>query len=120
MSAPGGRFPAAPSHLRQALGGSLPRSPVALEVLEAAGFKGRDALQALRTLAAYASGFILAETGGFFRDARTHPPPLDEEAISSEEFPRLVAIQEYLTGIDEDQQFELGLDVILDGLEAGL
>ena len=94
----------------------------AFGVFLGAGFDRETSLHAFRTLAGFATGYTLAETGGFFAEG-TGPADdskLDPSGLSPDEFPNLVGMIPYIAGCDHDGEFEFALDVLLEGLTAKL
>ena len=101
-------------------------SPAALRVTEAAmrimdeaGFSREQAARAYRTMFVYTFGFASfnpsAADAEAKRRARTALAALPEA-----EYPSLVAAQEEaVDAMGGDEQFEFGLSLLLDGLEAG-
>lgn len=94
----------------------------ALQVARDAGFNDDDALHVVRTIASFATGYALAETGGFFGrhvPADTtdviHPNELDQTT-----FPHLTAMLPTIARCDHDAEFEFALDAIIQGLETKL
>ena len=89
-----------------------------LKTLRGAGFDAVTALYAFRTLSGYAMGYAMAEIRGFAMEpgggragARTLP---------EEDFPHISGLEEKLSGVDRDAEFEFGLDLILGGLRERL
>lgn len=94
----------------------------ALQVVREAGFGDDDALHAVRTIVSFATGYALAENGGFFGE---HTPPDTTDVIRPDdldptEFPHLTAMLPTLATCDHDAEFEFALDVIVTGLETHL
>ena len=94
----------------------------AFGVLRKAGFDEDGALHAFRTVAGFATGYTLAETGGFFAEGSgpADDSQLDPTGLSSEDFPNLVSMIPHITNCDHDAEFEFALDVLLEGLSAKL
>ena len=92
---------------------------VALGILREAGFPPRAALHAFRTLSSFAYGYALSEIRGFAMESAAGgggPPPAVLEA-EAERFPNLAEVIPQAGAADHDAEFELGLDVIIAGLE---
>lgn len=90
-----------------------------LEVFKAAGFDPELSLYAFRTIAAFTTGYGLAESGEFFGEV-SGEGQLTPEALNPEDFPRVMEVAPYLASADHDKEFEFALDVILTGLESKL
>jgi hypothetical protein len=87
--------------------------------LQTAGFGTSDAIRIVRAIAAYVSGSLLREIGGAagsgaedggddYRRARLRPA----------EFPQITSLPAELAQADPDADFELGLDLLLLGMDA--
>ena len=94
----------------------------AFDIFCAAGFDDAAALHAFRTLAGFATGYTLAETGGFFGE--TIPPDSTTVVAGSDLdpnlFPRLTQMLPTIASCDHDAEFEFALDVIIEGLRTKL
>ncbi|MGH2808336.1 MAG: TetR/AcrR family transcriptional regulator C-terminal domain-containing protein [Actinomycetota bacterium] len=91
----------------------------AFEVFKKAGFDPETSLYAFRTIAAFTTGYSLAESGAFFGEVRGEGQ-LTPDALSPEEFPRLMEVAPHMATADHDKEFEFALDVIIAGLESKL
>ena len=94
----------------------------ALQLFRDAGFTDADSLHAVRTIASFATGYALAETGGFFGE---HTPTDTTEVIHPNEldpstFPHLTTMLPTIANCDHDAEFEFALDAIIQGLESKL
>jgi TetR/AcrR family tetracycline transcriptional repressor len=88
---------------------------VALTALRNAGLSERDAVQAFHTIGGYIFGYVMMETGRLFGDpADAHDFP----DISPQRLPSVAACAPYLANCDFDEQFEFGLDLMIEGLRA--
>jgi len=88
---------------------------VALTALRNAGLSERDAVQAFHTIGGYIFGYVMMETGRLFGDpADAHDVP----DISPQRLPSVAACAPYLASCDFDEQFEFGLDLMIEGLRA--
>jgi len=93
----------------------------ALDALARAGIDPADRARAYRLSASFAIGFVVLESGGFFRPvepaatagAGMAAPP-DPAAV-----PRIGETAPYLAAWDSDDEFESGMDVIIASLARG-
>ena len=100
---------------------SLRHAEAVLDCLREAGFSIEDATHASWLLDSYIYGFAIQEAGLPFGT----PEQLAEMAeivlpqVSAAEYPRLneAAVAGYASGYGYTDEFEFGLDLILDGLE---
>jgi len=106
-----GREPATAAQLRP--------TEHALAILRTAGFCGRDAVRIERAVAAYLAGSILREIGGavgtgreFDGDDDRRPRPRPAE------FPHVTSLAVELTLADSDADFELGIELLVLGIDA--
>jgi AcrR family transcriptional regulator len=86
----------------------------ALATLRSAGFDGQDAAHIVRALAAYLAGSLLREVGvapELTAEGRRLQPRMDE-------FPHVTGLAAELTRADPDGDFELGLDLLVRGMDA--
>ena len=89
----------------------------ALEVLRRAGFPIDDAISAMQVLSAYVVGHTVAAFSPRKPDEESSP---SYERLDEASFPRVVEAARALAAHDLEQEFELGLDALLDGLDARL
>ncbi|HSE69626.1 MAG TPA: TetR/AcrR family transcriptional regulator [Nocardioidaceae bacterium] len=85
--------------------------------LHEAGVPARDTARAYRTLAAYSLGTAAVEVNGYFlpdRSAVSAYPPPDPSEIA-EHLPRFAEVSGHVAALDDAQEFDHGLDLILDG-----
>jgi TetR/AcrR family tetracycline transcriptional repressor len=103
-------------------GPALHAMDVALLSLEAAGLGREQAAEMIRTLVAYGAGYAMLELA-------CPPPGGDTEleqlvaltrALAPDSPARLVEVARLMATCDMDYQFDLGLELILTGLEARL
>ena len=90
--------------------------------LREAGFSDADALHAFRVLAAFATGYLLSETGGSFGTGSiidgNHTIDPDDFGIA--DYPHLQAMIPHMIDTDLDAEFEFGLDAMIEGLKKHL
>ncbi len=98
-----------------------------LQALADAGFGRHQSIIAQRTILGFVRGYTLWEIGGFVSGKRSGPgcrahPEIvhDLRAMDPTAFPRVVDLASELVDSDPTQEFELGLDAILVGLEHAL
>jgi AcrR family transcriptional regulator len=86
-----------------------------LGAFDEAGLKGADAIHAYRTLTAFLTGYVLGEL------RRRAAPPLGERlaGLDPSTFPLTSRLARHDPAPGDDE-FRLGLRVVLDGIEAGL
>lgn len=92
---------------------ALRATEVGVAALKEAGFDDETAAHAHRLLASYVVGYVSLELGGFFTmdDGRVDADfPFDD-------FPNLLAAAPHFVSWDAQAEFDLGIDVILAGLE---
>ena len=82
-----------------------------LSVLRQAGFAPRAALQAHRTLSSFVYGYVISELRGLAFESLSPTSAEDWES-----FPSLAEVLPQVKGVDHDQEFEEGLDIIVSGL----
>ena len=88
----------------------------ALDALRRAGIEPERTGSAYRLSASFVIGFVSLECGGFFRpvDVAAGAPPTG----LVEALPRIVEMAPYLAEWDADEEFEKGMDAIIDVLSA--
>ena len=86
----------------------------ALGALMGAGLSSRDAVQAFHTIGGYIFGYVMMETGQLFGDDTSPELPVEVGA----ELPSISLCAPFLHDCDFDEQFEFGLDLMLEGLRA--
>lgn len=93
---------------------------VALRALGEAGLSQADAVQAFHAIGGYIFGFVAMETGGLFGPGPGAAADPDDhaEGIALGTLPCVTAALPYLARCDFDQQFEFGLDLMIEGLRA--
>lgn len=95
----------------------------ALGILREAGLSDRDAVQMFNVLGGYIMGFVMMEIGQMFSAGTMDVDQPDPEALERmlpPDMPHLAASIPHLLVCDPDDQFELGLEILLRGvLELG-
>jgi TetR/AcrR family tetracycline transcriptional repressor len=81
------------------------------EYLRRAGVDEKKMAQAYRLVISYAIGFVSLETAGFFSSSG---PAAMSRARDPVAFPRVTEVAPYLVEWDPDEEFDAGLDVLLD------
>jgi AcrR family transcriptional regulator len=83
------------------------------------GLDENDALHVFRSLAGYATGYTLAETGGFFAEGSGPKTDYTIETgdLSSGDFPNLMRMIPFILNCDHDEEFEFGIDLFLHGIK---
>lgn len=84
------------------------------------GLDEMTALHAFRALAGFATGYTLAETGGFFAEGSGPKTDysIDSKDLSTGEFPNLTRMIPAILECDHDEEFEFGIDLFLRGLKS--
>ena len=91
----------------------------ALAILRTAGFCGRDAVRIERAVAAYLTGSVLREIGGAVGTGREFDRDNDRRPrLRPAEFPQLTTLAAELILADPDADFELGLELLVLGMNA--
>jgi len=115
-------------HVLPLLAGS--RSPVAnpdamlpmetaLRALREAGLSDRDAVQAFHAIGGYIFGFVLMESGQVFgTPGGGGAPGAPMVDLPADQLPCVTACLPYLLDCNFDEQFEFGLDLMIEGLRA--
>lgn len=93
----------------------------ALDVFHRAGLRGADAVKAFHAFGGYILGFVTMELG-----LRIGGDELDHELAheqmarlaASADLPRLREVLPHFMDCDDDEQFEFGLDLLIEGLRA--
>jgi len=83
----------------------------ALGVLRNAGLSDRDAVRTFHAVGGYIQGFVLMELGQMWDRHEAAG-----RAVPADAFPSIAACMPHLVGSDADEQFEYGLDLMLEGL----
>ena len=93
---------------------SLRPTEFALTMFREAGLADRDVVQAFHAFGGYIQGFVMMEAGSI---KERHEDAFMGAEIPEEAFPTLAAVSHHWADCDPDEQFEFGLDLLLDGLE---
>jgi AcrR family transcriptional regulator len=91
----------------------------ALGVFHRAGLRGADAVKAFHAFGGYILGSVMFEQGLTMddaNDARAHEAMAG--LVGAADLPRLREALPYFLECDDDEQFEFGLDLLIDGLRA--
>src|SRR6478735_561103 len=97
--------------------GSLIHVEFVLEILRNAGLSVDDALSALQVLSAFVIGHALNSYAPAYADVEARPA---YDQLDEQRFPRVREAAQKLLTHDVEKEFELGLDVMLAGLEQHL
>jgi TetR/AcrR family tetracycline transcriptional repressor len=90
----------------------------ALQVLRAMGVPDPEVMQVFHAFGGYIQGFVMMESQLAFadRDPTHFHEVLDQ--LSSQDLPCVAAAMPYMADCDLDQQFDFGLDLMLQGLKS--
>jgi len=101
---------------------ALRRIDAVFDLLRRAGLDEQTAIVDFRTPASYTRGFALEEVTGRALGAQTDSAEnrLDPRDLPADEFPRISELAPRLVAADHGAEFELGLDLIVTGLQAEL
>lgn len=90
----------------------------ALATLRRTGLSERDAAQAFQVMGGYIMGFVMLEVGRMFApDERSMTREQVAQMLPADDLPNMVDLMPYLDDCDPDEQFEFGLDLLLEGLK---
>jgi len=90
----------------------------ALATLRRAGFCGRDAVRIVRAVSAYLTGTLLCEIGGAAEGTGFDGDDDRRLRLRPAEFPQVTSLAAELAQADPDADFELGLDLLVLGMDA--
>jgi TetR/AcrR family tetracycline transcriptional repressor len=94
----------------------------ALSLFMETGLDEREAVQVFNVLGGYIMGFVMMETGRMFTAGAIEADASDVELVTrtfpADQLPCIAAALPHLAANDPDEQFELGLDLMLAGLRA--
>ena len=89
--------------------------------LREAGFTDAETLHAFRSLSSFATGYMLAETGGSFGTGPiTEAQSPDLQELNLDDYEHITALIPEMIACDLDEEFEFGLETIIEGLKAKL
>ena len=88
----------------------------ALKALRKAGLSDHDAVYAFHTVGGFILGSVMMETGQVF--GRNAPDRASMPDVPVDALPNIGACMPYLADCDFDEQFEFGLDLMLEGIRA--
>jgi AcrR family transcriptional regulator len=101
---------------------SLRAYEFALDLFHRAGLSGADAVKAFHAFAGYILGFVMMELGlmiGAPEDEASRRAHDDmARLVGSADLPRLRESLPYFADCDAEEQFEFGLDLLIEGLRA--
>jgi AcrR family transcriptional regulator len=105
-----GPSPASPESLRP--------TEFALRLLRSAGLSERDTAMAFHAFGGYIQGFVMMEGGSIRKWSDDEQTTRQDEiaAMVPDAFPVLRAVSRHFHECDPDEQFEFGLDLLLEGL----
>ncbi len=96
----------------------------AMRLIRAGGLSDKDTVQAFHVFGGFIQGFVMMEGGtiGAHGDAASFKGESFQEAVASmlpaADFPTLLAVAPYFAACSADDQFEFGLDLLIEGLRA--
>jgi AcrR family transcriptional regulator len=94
----------------------------ALSLIMETGVDEREAVQVFNVLGGYIMGFVMMETGRMFTAGAVEADSPNVELVTrtfpADQLPCIAAALPHLAANDPDEQFELGLDLMLAGLRA--
>jgi AcrR family transcriptional regulator len=100
---------------------SLRPMEFALRILSEAGLSPRDTAQAFHAIGGYIQGFVLMEQGsiaGGTDEEHVKAHQALAAAAQPEAFAALLAVYPHFAECDPDEQFEFGLDLMIEGILA--
>jgi AcrR family transcriptional regulator len=93
----------------------------ALGVFHQAGLRGQDIVKAFRVFGGYIQGFVMMEVGPIFGGddpEHVHAHHEAAAAIPADALPHLAAAFPHFHDCDPDEQFDYGLELLIEGLAA--
>ena len=100
---------------------SLRPMEFALRILRDGGLSDRDTAQAFHAFGGYIQGFVMMEQGSIAGGTDEEHVKAHQELAATlhpDEFGALRAISPYFAECDPDEQFEFGLDLMIEGIRA--
>jgi TetR/AcrR family tetracycline transcriptional repressor len=100
---------------------SLRAYEFALEIFHRAGLTGEDAVKAFHAFGGYILGFVTMEMGPMLGGDEGHDAQVHADMarlVGSADLPRLREALPHFIECDDDEQFEFGLDLLIEGLRA--
>jgi len=100
---------------------ALRPTEIALDILRRAGLSERDTVHAFRAIGGYIFGVVMMESGNLAPgrpDETGEMTPAELMRAIPPDFPCLAQMLPWLMGCDDDATFELGLDLLLEGIRA--
>jgi len=93
----------------------------ALSLIMEAGVADRDAVRVFHVFGGYIMGFVIMEVGRMFTAGALDAESPNADAVAptfpASELPHIAAALPHLAETDPDEQFELGLDLLLAGMQ---
>jgi hypothetical protein len=96
---------------------SLRTLEAALDALRRAGLDPAAAACAYRMTASFSIGFVSLEAGGYFKSPDDGAVGSNLDLVALQQLPRILEMLPHLAAWDSDQEFESGLDVLIESLE---
>jgi TetR/AcrR family transcriptional regulator, tetracycline repressor protein len=100
---------------------SLRAYEFALEIFHRAGLAGEDAVKAFHAFGGYILGFVTMEMGPMLGSEDGHDAQIHADMarlVGSADLPRLREALPHFIECDDEEQFEFGLDLLIEGLRA--
>lgn len=94
---------------------------IALDILRRAGLSERETVNAFQAIGGYIFGAVMMEIGNLAPgspDGSAETPPAGLSRETASEFPCLAQLLPWFIECDTDATFELGLDLLLEGIRA--
>lgn len=90
----------------------------ALDVFHRAGLTGAETVKAFHAFGGYILGFVMLELGLTIDGQDAHGHEDMARLVGSADLPRLREALPHFIDCDDDEQFEFGLDLLIEGLRA--
>jgi hypothetical protein len=91
---------------------------VALRALRESGLSVEDSVRAFQVIGGYIMGYVMMEHGRMFTPGDDDVDAATLVAQLPDELPALAAALPYMADCDVDDQFDFGLDLMLEGIRA--